>query len=356
MLQFRTRAALEQRGRGDARDAGFSLVELLVVVIVVGLLSALAIPAYRDQQRKSLNSTVTSDLGRYGTAAERLFAATYAYPDTTTGFNLRDQGDPDASAGNTFRAFTVATGAESGYVIYGQNTTTQAVYVLSSYAGGKPVLTALTALPTVPPVAGTLGVLPTIVATDWTSLPGLTWGAVKDTTGTSSPRIPFYDPTFLLAAVGGTAANVGAYVGGSHRVVAVESPVASRAIEISTVGVNQGVIFFQQPAAASWPGASPITAANETWTASAWVKAPAGITMRLGPRITGSDGSYVTENAYSFNATGNWQRASFTVTLGATMIGKYIGVEVFSPAAGVTFDVTGAQVNMGPVATPFSLS
>ena len=337
------------------RDAGFSLTELLVVMIVVGILGGIAVPVFRAQQRDALDRTVSADLMRYATAAERLFSATSAYPTSPIGFDIRDRGNPAASPGNTVRAFTIGDGADSGYVLYGQNSTTGTVWSLSSFTGGQPTRTSLSALPEAPPMTGSQGVPTSVVAASWSSLAGMSWGAVTAADPAASPVVPFYDPTLLLATVGGTAANAQAYDGASHRVVSFASPVAARAIEISTLSANQGVILLQQPPAASWPGASPITGANETWTVSVWVMAPAGSAMEFGPRITASDGSYVTEGGYSFSATGDWQRASFTITLGAAVIGKYVGVEVYSAAAGVTFDVTCAQVNIGSVATPFSL-
>jgi len=61
------------------RAQGFTLVELLVVVVIIGILAAIAIPKFSNSKEKAYVAQMKSDLRNLVTAEEAYFADKTAY-------------------------------------------------------------------------------------------------------------------------------------------------------------------------------------------------------------------------------------------------------------------------------------
>jgi type IV pilus assembly protein PilA len=66
-------------GRERDRDNGFSMVELLVVMVIIGILAAIAIPLFLHQREKATDASVKSDLRTVAAEMEAYFADHQAY-------------------------------------------------------------------------------------------------------------------------------------------------------------------------------------------------------------------------------------------------------------------------------------
>lgn len=67
------------------RVAGFTLVELMVVVTMIAILAAIAVPAYQDFVRKARRADAKRDLTAVQLAQERWRANNVAYTTTLVG-------------------------------------------------------------------------------------------------------------------------------------------------------------------------------------------------------------------------------------------------------------------------------
>ena len=50
----------------EEREGGFTLIELLVVMIIIGILSAIAIPVFLNQRKKAVDTAAKSDVSTLG--------------------------------------------------------------------------------------------------------------------------------------------------------------------------------------------------------------------------------------------------------------------------------------------------
>ena len=61
---------------------GFTLIELMIVVAIIGILAAIAIPQFAAYRQKAYNSAAQSDLKNAKTGMEAFMADNQQYPDT----------------------------------------------------------------------------------------------------------------------------------------------------------------------------------------------------------------------------------------------------------------------------------
>jgi type IV pilus assembly protein PilA len=98
-------------------EKGFTLIELLVVILIIGILAAIAIPAFLNQRNKAYDSAAKSNLRTAATAEE-----TYAtdnngtYAPTT---NTASAGDALVSIEPTLtnKPYVTGTGSSTGYTL-----------------------------------------------------------------------------------------------------------------------------------------------------------------------------------------------------------------------------------------------
>jgi type IV pilus assembly protein PilE len=61
------------------KQGGFTLIELMIVVVIIGLISALAFPSYQSIISSSTRNTAQADLISFAAAMERHHASSYTY-------------------------------------------------------------------------------------------------------------------------------------------------------------------------------------------------------------------------------------------------------------------------------------
>jgi type IV pilus assembly protein PilA len=71
---------LRQRAQDEK---GFTLIELLVVILIIGILAAIALPAFLNQRSKAQDTTAKSDVRTAQTAMETYYTDNQTYVGAT---------------------------------------------------------------------------------------------------------------------------------------------------------------------------------------------------------------------------------------------------------------------------------
>jgi len=98
---------MEVNTKETACHAGFTLLELMITIAIVGILAAVAIPSYLNQTRKSYYSEIIRATGPYTVGITECFHTTGSFKNC------------DAGTNSIPKAITAATGAVASLTVNG---------------------------------------------------------------------------------------------------------------------------------------------------------------------------------------------------------------------------------------------
>ena len=126
--------------RINSEEKGFTLIELLVVILIIGILAAIALPAFLSQRSKGQDADAKSNARNLVSQLESCYSQDQAYTSCASSQDVTQSGLPIGTSNGQVNFSTSAAGS---YVVTGYSQSGNR-FLITKVNGGAPTRTCTT--------------------------------------------------------------------------------------------------------------------------------------------------------------------------------------------------------------------